>query len=99
MTDDQDNLELELYGSGGTSSLVIVEHYEVAVHKFKEAVEWMEEVLPDPTNWADLETNNEQLDIFIESFTHANQQLNTVQQYYEYEWNNTEFGINEHQWM
>src|SRR5699024_3526101 len=56
-----------------------------------------EEVLPDPTNWADLETNNEQLDIFIESFTHANQQLNTVQQYYEYEWNNTEFGINEHQ--
>ena len=42
----------------------------------------MEEVLPDPTNWADLETNKEQLDNFIESFTHANQQLNTVQQYY-----------------
>ncbi|WP_311919922.1 type I restriction endonuclease subunit R, EcoR124 family [Globicatella sulfidifaciens] len=99
MTEEQVNRALTLYGSGGTSSLAIVEHYEVAVHKFKEAVEWMEEVLPDPTNWADLETNNEQLDNFIESFTHANQQLNTVQQYYQYEWNDTEFGINEHQWM
>ncbi|GAB2319263.1 HsdR family type I site-specific deoxyribonuclease [Alkalibacterium sp. s-m-22] len=99
MTEEQVNRALTLYGSGGTSSLAIVEHYEVAVHKFKEAVEWMEEVLPDPTNWADLETNNEQLDNFIESFTHANQQLNTVQQYYEYEWNDAEFGIDEHQWM
>src|SRR5699024_5840261 len=77
----------------------IVEHYDVTVNKFKEAVEWMEEVLPDPTNWADLETNNEQLDNFVESFTHANHQLNTVQQYYEYEWNDAEFGIDEHQWM
>ena len=83
ITEEQVNRALTLYGSGGTSSLAIVEHYEVAVHKFKEAVGWMEEVLPDPTNWADLETNNEQLDNFIESFTHANQQLNTVQQYYE----------------
>ena len=99
MTEEQVNSALTLYGSGGTSSLAIVEHYEVAVHKFKEAVEWMEEVLPDPTNWADLETNNEQLDNFVESFTHANQQLNTVQQYYEYEWNDAEFGIDEHQWM
>lgn len=99
MTEEQVNSALTLYGSGGTSSLAIVEHYEVAVHKFKEAVEWMEEVLPDPTNWADLETNNEQLDNFVESFTHANHQLNTVQQYYEYEWNDAEFGIDEHQWM
>lgn len=99
ITEEQVNSALTLYGSGGTSSLAIVEHYEVAVHKFKEAVEWMEEVLPDPTNWADLETNNEQLDNFVESFTHANHQLNTVQQYYEYEWNDAEFGIDEHQWM
>lgn len=99
ITEEQVNRALTLYGSGGTSSLAIVEHYEVAVHKFKEAVGWMEEVLPDPTNWADLETNNEQLDNFIESFTHANQQLNTVQQYYEYEWDDIEFGIDEHQWM
>ena len=99
ITEEQVNRALTLYGSGGTSSLAIVEHYEVAFHKFKEAVEWMEEVLPDPTNWADLETNNEQLDNFIESFTHANKQLNTVQQYYEYEWDDTDFGIHEHQWM
>lgn len=99
ITEEQVNRALTLYGSGGTSRLAIVEHYEVAVHKFKEAVERMEEVLPDPTNWTDLKTNNEQLDKFIESFTHANQQLNTVQQYYEYEWNDTTFGIDEHRWM
>lgn len=99
ITEEQVNRALTLYGSGGTSRLAIVEHYEVAVHKFKEAVERMEEVLPDPTNWTDLKTNNEQLNNFIESFTHANQQLNTVQQYYEYEWNDTTFGIDEHRWM
>lgn len=99
ITEEQVNRALTLYGSGGTSRLAIVEHYEVAVHKFKEAVERMEEVLPDPTNWTALKTNNEQLDKFIESFTHANQQLNTVQQYYEYEWNETAFGIDEHRWM
>lgn len=99
ITEEQVNSALTLYGSGGTSSLAIVEHYEVAVHKFKEAVEWMEEVLPDPTNWADLETNNEQMENFVESFTQANHQLNTVQQYYEYEWNDAEFGIDEHRWM
>lgn len=99
ITEEDVNRALKLYGSGGTSSRAIVEHYEVAVHKFKEAVGWMEVVLSEPTDWADLEIDNERMNEFIEAFNRANNELNTVQQYYEYEWDDEAFGIDEHRWM
>lgn len=99
MTEENVNRALRLYGSGGTSSRAIVEHYEVAVHQFKESVGWMEGALTDPTNWADLEVNNKRMEDFLEAFINANKKLNTVQQYYEYEWDDVAFGIDEHRWM
>ncbi|MDN6161571.1 MAG: HsdR family type I site-specific deoxyribonuclease [Atopostipes sp.] len=99
LTEEKVDKALKLYGSGGSSSKAIVEHYEVAVQKYRDAVEEMRESLSDPTDWAELEEDNERREAFIEAFVLANQELNTVQQYYEYEWDESSFGIDEHTWM
>lgn len=99
LTEADVNTALKLYGSGGTSTGAIVEHYEVAVDKFALAVQELRATLPEPTAWADLKENEEALTAFLEAFSTANKELRTVMQYYEYEWDNYAFGLDEHTWL
>ena len=99
ITEELVDTALKLYGSGGTSSKVIVEHYETAVEKFYLTVQEMIESLPNPTDWEELKRNDEGEELFILSFKDANDQLRLVTQYYEYEWDDATFGIDEHSWQ
>ncbi|QUH31150.1 type I restriction endonuclease subunit R [Vallitalea guaymasensis] len=90
---------LKLYGSGGSSSRAIVDTYIVAVEKFNISVLEMVESLPDPSKWEELKDETEGKDKFIISFKDAAEQLNLVEQYYEYQWNDDTFGIDEHTWL
>lgn len=99
MTEENVNTALKLYGSGGKSSQAIVEHYDVAVAHFAKSVDEMKAVLANPTAWADLRTDTEAMEAFVETFGEANKELRTVMQYYEFEWNNATFGLDEHHWM
>src|SRR5699024_5970284 len=38
-------------------------------------------------------------EVFVKAFKKANGQLNTIQQYYEFAWEDEVFGITEHEWM
>lgn len=90
---------MKLYGSGGTSSKVIIDIYENAVKKLKLAIERMRPTLPDPTEWQMLENNFHGKENFEVKFSGALDQVNTVKQYYEFEWNDDAFGITEHEWL
>ncbi len=99
MTEETVNTALELYGSGGKSSPAIVDLYETAVKKLKIKVDILIPVLPDPTNWAILENDNEEKLNFKSTFLDVNQQLNILEQYYEFKWDDVQFGLTEHTWM
>ncbi|MDD4323994.1 MAG: DEAD/DEAH box helicase family protein, partial [Eubacteriales bacterium] len=89
---------LALYSSGGSSSRAIVDVYDVAVRRLKIAVTDMRKILYDPTKWAELKGHEEKQEEFNSAFKAALRQLNTVKQYYEFEWNDELFGIDEHTW-
>lgn len=93
------NKALSLYGSGGTSTHAIVEPYEVAVNKLNQAFYEMVVTLPNPTQWTDLENDEDSKKAFETAFKNANGKLNTVMQYYQYQWDDAAFGLSEHQWM
>lgn len=99
LTEQSVDTALKLYGSGGTSSKVIMEHYETAVAKFALTVKDMIEALSDPTEWALLERNDSDKEWFVLSFKDANDQLRLVTQYYEYKWDDNSFTIDEHTWL
>lgn len=99
LTEENVDTALKLYGSGGKSSRAIVEHYDVAVAHFATSVDSMMEVLSDPTAWAELKTDTEAMEEFVETFSEANKELRTVMQYYEFSWDDAAFGIDEHRWM
>ncbi|NEW09398.1 HsdR family type I site-specific deoxyribonuclease [Paenibacillus sp. SYP-B3998] len=90
---------LKLYGSGGKSSKAIVDTYETAVKKLAIKVIDMIPTLPDPTEWQAIENDEEKKEAFILAFKDAAEQLNLVEQYYEFKWNDLTFGIDEHTWM
>lgn len=90
---------LKLYGSGGSSSKAIVDTYIVAVEKFRISVLEMVESLPDPSEWRELKDDKEGKEKFITAFKDAAEQLNLVEQYYEYNWDDDTFGIEEHTWL
>ena len=90
---------LKLYGSGGKSSRAIVDTYDTAVEKFKISVTEMIAVLNDPSDWQSLKDDNEGKENFIATFKHAAEQLNLVEQYYQYKWENDTFGLDEHTWL
>nr|WP_025774320.1 HsdR family type I site-specific deoxyribonuclease [Clostridium botulinum] len=90
---------LKLYGSGGSSSKAIVDTYIVALEKFRISVLEMVESLPDPSEWQELKDDKEGKEKFITAFKDAAEQLNLVEQYYEYKWDNDTFGIKEHTWL
>ncbi|OOM05697.1 type I restriction endonuclease subunit R [Clostridium saccharobutylicum] len=90
---------LKLYGSGGSSSKAIVDTYIVAVEKFKINALEMVKSLPDPSAWQEIKDDKEKKDKFILAFKDAAEQLNLVEQYYEYKWDDEAFGIEEHTWL
>jgi type I restriction enzyme, R subunit len=90
---------LKLYGSGGSSSKAIVDTYIIAVEKFRIKVLEMVKSLPDPSQWQEIKDHEEKKDKFILAFKEAAEQLNLVEQYYEYKWDDEEFGIDEHTWF
>ncbi|WP_195509951.1 type I restriction endonuclease subunit R [Clostridium tyrobutyricum] len=90
---------LKLYGSGGKSSKAIVDTYITAVEKFRINVIEMVELLPDPSEWRRLKDDKEGKDKFITAFKDAAEQFNLVEQYYQYKWEDSTFGINEHTWL
>ncbi|HID0793742.1 TPA: type I restriction endonuclease subunit R, EcoR124 family [Clostridium botulinum] len=90
---------LKLYGSGGSSSKAIIDTYIVAVEKFRISVLEMVESLPDPSEWQELKDDKEGKEKFITAFKDAAEQLNLVEQYYEYKWDDDTFGIEEHTWL
>ena len=90
---------LKLYGSGGSSSKAIVDTYIVAVKKFNvKALEMIKSLL-EPSDWQEIKDDKEKKDKFILAFKDAAEQLNLVEQYYEYKWDDDEFGIEEHTWF
>ena len=99
ITEEQVNIALKLYGSGGSSSRAIVEDYNTAVEKLSIKVEEMKKSLADPTEWESLKSDAEAKELFVLSFIDASKQLGTVMQYYEYKWDNERFKIDEHTWL
>lgn len=99
ITEEIVNQALKLYGSGGKSSKAIVEPYHTAVEKLAIKISEMVSTLPDPTSWQTIEHDEEKKEIFILSFKDASEQLNLVEQYYEYKWNDNAFGLDEHTWL
>ncbi|SFU31845.1 type I restriction enzyme, R subunit [Clostridium sp. DSM 8431] len=90
---------LKLYGSGGKSSRAIVDSYSVAVEKYNIEVEKMIKTLKEPSSWQDLKDDEEGKKQFVLAYKKAAEQLNLVQQYYQYKWDNVSFGIDEHRWL
>lgn len=99
MTKETVDIALKLYGSGGSSSKAIVDTYIVAVEKFSINAFEMINSLPDPSQWQEIKDDKEKKDKFILTFKDAAEQLNLVGQYYEYKWDDSTFGIEEHTWL
>ncbi len=99
ITEEIVNTALKLYGSGGKSSLVIVDLYETAVEKLHQQVEALLPTLPDPTAWVVLKDDEDAKNMFKSAYLDAVKQLNLVEQYYEYQWDDIAFGLTEHCWL
>jgi len=99
ITEESVNEALKLYGSGGKSSKVIVDQYDIAVSKLKKLLSEMVLTLPEPSEWASIKDCEEEKQLFKEAFLKASEQMNIVQQYYEYQWSDDGFGMTEHTWL
>lgn len=98
-TEEIVNEALRLYGSGGKSSKAIVDHYDVAVSKLHNLLSDMIDTLPEPSEWAEIKDDEDKKEEFRQAFFAASDQMNLVQQYYEYHWNDKSFGMTEHTWL
>jgi len=99
LTEEIVDKALKLYGSGGKSSNAIVDTYETAVQKLEIKVIEMIPTLSAPTEWQTIERDKKKKEAFILAFKDAAEQLNLVEQYYEFKWNDVTFGIDEHTWL
>lgn len=99
ITEEIVNQALKLYGSGGKSSKAIVEPFETSVKKFAIKIAELEPTLPDPTDWQTIEHDEKKKEAFLLAFKDAAEQLNLVEQYYEFKWDDSVFGIDEHEWL
>src|SRR5699024_11534759 len=68
----------------------IVEPYDTAVQKLAIKVSEMIPTLPDPTSWQDIERDEEKKEAFILAYKDTIEQLNLVEQYYEFKWRSEE---------
>lgn len=99
LTQETVDKALELYGSGGKSSKAIVDNYSTAVEKLAVKISQMTPTLPDPTEWAAIKDKEEEKEAFILAFKAVAEQLNLVEQYYEFKWDDNAFGMDEHTWL
>lgn len=99
ITKETVGIALKLYGSGGSNSKAIVDTYENSVKKFHLNIDEMVPTLPDPADWQRLKGNEKALEKFLLAFRDADNQLNFVEQYYEYKWVDETFGLDEHTWL
>lgn len=99
ITEEIVNEALRLYGSGGKSSKAIVDTYATAVQKLEIKVAEMIPTLPDPKDWQTIGNDKEKKEAFILAFKDTAEQLNLVEQYYEFKWDDSTFGIDEHTWL
>lgn len=99
ITEEMVNRALELYGSGGKSSKAIVDTYLVSIQKLAVYFNELVLTLTDPTDWQSLMHEALKLAAFLQVFKAAADQLNTVQQYYEFKWDDANFGMTEHTWL
>lgn len=99
ITEEIVNQALKLYGSGGKSSKAIVDTYETAVKKLSIKVTEMIPTLSDPTEWQTIEHDEDKKEAFILAFKDAAEQLNLVEQYYQFKWDDVAFGMDEHTWL
>ncbi|HFI0396621.1 TPA: DEAD/DEAH box helicase family protein, partial [Streptococcus suis] len=90
---------LLLYGSGGSNSRVLVEKYGVAVELLRTKVEALRSELPNPTQWIDIQYDDEKKEAFKTAFKETLKQLERVKQYYEFVWDDEAFGLDEHSWL
>lgn len=77
---------LKLYGSGGTSSRVIVDEYAVVVKQMMPLFETLQESLAYPERWLDIKDVEPEQTDFIIAFRQVAKKLNLLQQYYEFDW-------------
>src|SRR5690625_4487299 len=99
MTEEKVNNALKLYGTGGTSSKAIVEDYETTVAKLNINIEDLKSTLLDPTTWQEIKDNEEKKEDYLLNFKDAAKQMQLVEQYYQYEWDDEYFGIDEQTWL
>ena len=90
---------LKLYSSGGSSTVALVATYEEAVSEFSQALGEMERLLPNPTDWQEFKGREKETEEFLQAFSEANILYDRVRQYYVYEWDESVFGMSEHQYM
>lgn len=93
---------LKLYGSGGTSSLAVVDEYEVAVSHLIPLYDGMNDILPNPENWRDIEHDEDATDDFLKSYGAVGKHLRILQQYYEFDWagqGSKQLALGEEEWM
>lgn len=81
------------------SSHAIVDHYDIAVSKLNLLLGDLVLTLPEPSEWADIKDDEDKKEEFKQAFFAASDQMNLVQQYYEYQWNDEIFGMTEHTWL
>ena len=97
----KENVEtaLKLYGSGESdSSPVIVDAYDVAVKKLAERIKKMRTSLENPSDWILLREDEERKQDFLQKYRAVSSQFNKVMQYYEFNWNDDQFGIDDGTW-
>src|SRR5690625_1378128 len=99
MTEEKVDSALKLYGTGGTSSKAIVEDYETAVEKLNINIAELKATLSDPTTWQEIKDDEEEKEAFLLNFKDTAKQMQLVEQYYQYEWDNEAFGIDENTWL
>jgi type I restriction enzyme R subunit len=99
ITKEAVNTALQLYGSGGKNSRVIVDEYKVATLKLYNLVLSLISSLPEPTKWQTIKDDQVKKEEFNKCYREARSQLNTVGQYYEFVWDDKEFGLSEHKWL
>ncbi|MEB7691187.1 HsdR family type I site-specific deoxyribonuclease [Staphylococcus equorum] len=90
---------LKLYGTGGTSSKVIIEPYDTAVEQLNIKMEEMKLIMPDPTSWQEIQNDIVKKETFLLSFKDADKHMRSVEQYYQFEWDNDKFGIDKKTWL
>ena len=95
------NRALALYGSKNenSQSSAIVDIYDVAVKKLAEKFKEMVDTLASPSAWLSLKNNEDDKKAFFKAYRAASSQYARVKQYYEYNWDDARFGMDEDTWL